>query len=286
MSRDAFDKLFDTDEMTKRERVEATLHHQPVDRVAILEQLCHNPRVLSLYTGPAIYVTIGETDEVMVVNLATRLVELYIPVGDLPSDLALSPDESTLYVTNTTSGTVSVISTASNTVVDTIPVGAAPAAVDFDSTGTEAYVANSGEPTVSVIDVASGMETQKVTVAAAPGELELRRPQGSEIAGYAVGRLKSDIEPYDCELVSLHVHFSRQRRGIGRQLVAAMARALERRGCRSLMLWVLEENRARWFYERLGGQLLDQTKPSGAGPLEVAYGWSDIGRLRREGSLP
>jgi hypothetical protein len=51
MPQNTFDKLFDADEMTKRERVEATLNHQPVDRVAILEQLCYNPGVLSLYTG-------------------------------------------------------------------------------------------------------------------------------------------------------------------------------------------------------------------------------------------
>jgi len=51
MAHDGFEKLFDTDTMTKRERVEATLAHRAVDRAAILEQLCYNPRVLSLYTG-------------------------------------------------------------------------------------------------------------------------------------------------------------------------------------------------------------------------------------------
>ena len=38
----------------ERERVEATLAHQPVDRAAILEQLSYNPRVISLYTGKKI----------------------------------------------------------------------------------------------------------------------------------------------------------------------------------------------------------------------------------------
>ena len=49
------DKLFESDVMTKRERVEATLNHQPVDRVAILEQLSYNPRVIAMYTGKKIY---------------------------------------------------------------------------------------------------------------------------------------------------------------------------------------------------------------------------------------
>jgi hypothetical protein len=40
--------------MTKRERVTATLNHQPVDRCAILEQLSYNPRVIADWTGKRI----------------------------------------------------------------------------------------------------------------------------------------------------------------------------------------------------------------------------------------
>jgi hypothetical protein len=46
-----FEKLFADDTMSKRERVEATLAHQPVDRAAILEQLSYNPGVIAMYTG-------------------------------------------------------------------------------------------------------------------------------------------------------------------------------------------------------------------------------------------
>jgi len=45
------DRLFPTDRMTKRERVEAAVKHLPVDRVPILEQLSYNARVLSDWTG-------------------------------------------------------------------------------------------------------------------------------------------------------------------------------------------------------------------------------------------
>ncbi len=45
------DKIFLTDILTKRERVERTLNLQPVDRVAIHDQLSYNPGVISLYTG-------------------------------------------------------------------------------------------------------------------------------------------------------------------------------------------------------------------------------------------
>ena len=50
----AFEKLLPTDMLSKRERIEATLAHQPVDRAAILEQLSYNPGVISMYTGKPI----------------------------------------------------------------------------------------------------------------------------------------------------------------------------------------------------------------------------------------
>jgi len=49
-----FEKIFPGDKLSKRERVERTLNHQPVDRVAILEQLSYNAGVISMYTGKTI----------------------------------------------------------------------------------------------------------------------------------------------------------------------------------------------------------------------------------------
>ncbi len=45
------ERIFPADVMNKRERVEAALDLQPVDRVPILEQLSYNPRVIAHYTG-------------------------------------------------------------------------------------------------------------------------------------------------------------------------------------------------------------------------------------------
>jgi hypothetical protein len=49
-----FERVFPEDRMTKRERVEATLRHEPVDRAALLEQMAYNPGVIGHYTGRAI----------------------------------------------------------------------------------------------------------------------------------------------------------------------------------------------------------------------------------------
>jgi len=49
-----FEKVFKTDRMSKRERVERSLNLEPVDRVALHDQVSYNPGVVSLYTGRAI----------------------------------------------------------------------------------------------------------------------------------------------------------------------------------------------------------------------------------------
>ena len=48
------EKLFPTDVLSKRERVERTLRHERVDRVALHEQLSYNPGVISLFMGKRI----------------------------------------------------------------------------------------------------------------------------------------------------------------------------------------------------------------------------------------
>ena len=45
----SFEKLFESDKLTKRERVERTVNMQSVDRVALHEQLSYNPDVISYY---------------------------------------------------------------------------------------------------------------------------------------------------------------------------------------------------------------------------------------------
>jgi ribosomal protein S18 acetylase RimI-like enzyme len=108
-----------------------------------------------------------------------------------------------------------------------------------------------------------------------------------QVIGYALGRPGlSDLPPYDSELVSLHVHKDRQGQGAGRALIAAAAQTLSLRGCQSLMLWVLAENRrARALYEQLGGQMIgEKTSLLGEGDIaarEIAYGWEDIHPLCR-----
>jgi ribosomal protein S18 acetylase RimI-like enzyme len=99
------------------------------------------------------------------------------------------------------------------------------------------------------------------------------------VVGYALGKPLSDKEiPYDSELVALHVLSSHQRQGIGRQLIAAVAKGLQKQGCASIMLWTIAGNPVRLWYERLGGvhfsekrSMIDTTEV-----FSVGYGWPEI----------
>lgn len=104
-----------------------------------------------------------------------------------------------------------------------------------------------------------------------------------DIIGFALGRVGSaGISSYDSELISMHVQANQQHKGVGRALIAALARELLHRRCGSLMLWVLQGNPAQGFYERLGGRAVGtQTSRLGEDVTigETAYGWKDIKAL-------
>lgn len=98
--------------------------------------------------------------------------------------------------------------------------------------------------------------------------------------GFAGGGPERDgLSGYDGELYGLYVLAERQRQGIGRALMLAVARRLVAAGYEAMILWVLRDNlKARAFYEAMGGQLTGEKIGTigGADLVEVAYGWPDL----------
>ena len=83
----------------------------------------------------------------------------------------------------------------------------------------------------------------------------------------------------------MHILPENKRQGIGRNLFAAAAKQLNKQGCKSVYLWVLEENfPSRKFYEVLGGKLAGkhQIELGERQLTEVAYSWKDIRQLEME----
>jgi ribosomal protein S18 acetylase RimI-like enzyme len=105
---------------------------------------------------------------------------------------------------------------------------------------------------------------------------------GEGIVGLAVcGPAREPIEGLEAEIHALYVLQSHQRRGVGRALVRASARHFVRNGYFGFYLWVLKANRARLFYEALGGEeIAERTERLGRHPFaEIAYGWHDLSAL-------
>jgi GNAT superfamily N-acetyltransferase len=118
-----------------------------------------------------------------------------------------------------------------------------------------------------------------------PWRFNLVAEEAGKIIGFASGGPERNNDPiYKGELHAIYLLADYQRRGIGRQLTAAVAARLLQQGMASMLVWVLADNRpARAFYERLGGQLLVNKEKElviGGVPLgEVAYGWTEIQSL-------
>jgi YVTN family beta-propeller protein len=69
-----------------------------------------------------LYVAIGDSNSVSVVDTTTNEVKATIPVGQYPGSMAATSDGAWIYVRNYISRTLSVIDARTNRVVDTIPV--------------------------------------------------------------------------------------------------------------------------------------------------------------------
>jgi GNAT superfamily N-acetyltransferase len=97
------------------------------------------------------------------------------------------------------------------------------------------------------------------------------------IVGFASGGLSRAQRDVSGELHLLYVLRDCHRHGIGRALFDACHYELARCGHRGLLVWVLAENTARRFYERLGGEPAGESSVTIAGARlrEVAYVWSD-----------
>lgn len=91
-------------------------------------------------------------DTVSVIDSQSNTVVATIAVGDLPMDVAVTPDGRLAYVTNNRSNTVSVIDVASLTVIDTIAVGSSLRDLVVSPDGRTVYVSDSAGD-VSTIDV-------------------------------------------------------------------------------------------------------------------------------------
>ena len=100
-----------------------------------------------------------------------------------------------------------------------------------------------------------------------------------QIMGFASGGAERENSPvYQGEMYALYLLKEYQRRGIGRQLVATVARRLQQDGFATMLIWVLAENPACAFYAALGGMPAREKMVTIGGKelREIGYGWEDL----------
>src|SRR6266849_3252283 len=111
-----------------------------------------------------------------------------------------------------------------------------------------------------------------------PRDVRVAVGQGDAIHGFGSCGPNRGDRRFAGEVFTLYVAPDWQNQGIGRRLLIALFRRLVAVGCSSAIVWVLRENPARFFYERLGGHQVSR-KPLAVGGTAIeatAYGWRDL----------
>ena len=102
------------------------------------------------------------------------------------------------------------------------------------------------------------------------------------VVGFASGGAsRGPALSHEIEIFTLYLRDEFHGRGIGKDLFLKLSERLAVRSNGSLVVWVLDGNPARYFYEALGGKIIARRDGSmgGAEIEEVAYGWEDIREL-------
>lgn len=109
--------------------------------------------------------------------------------------------------------------------------------------------------------------------------------ESGQIVGFATGGPnRTENTGYNGELYAIYISNDFRDQGIGKKMVVKLAAWLSERKYNSMLVWVLEKNPARYFYEALGGRYVGrkQIEIGGAELFEVSYGWSDISVLLKQ----
>src|SRR6185503_6091252 len=122
------------------------------------------------------YVTMPCTSSVSVFDTSANTVITNIPLGAIPTGIAITPDGTRAYVTS--GGGVFVINTATNTVIANIPINFPTSAVAITPDGARAYVTSPSRSSVLVIDTATNTVIATIMMGITPEQIAIT-PDGT-----------------------------------------------------------------------------------------------------------
>lgn len=111
-----------------------------------------------------------------------------------------------------------------------------------------------------------------------PASVHVALAGGGETIGFGSCGAARGEPDFTAEIFTLYVAPDWQNQGVGRRLLLAMFARLVGQGHKSAIIWVLSENPARFFYQRLGGrQVRQKLLPFNGEKLSASgYGWRDL----------
>ena len=105
-----------------------------------------------------------------------------------------------------------------------------------------------------------------------------------EITGFATGgsnRSTDKFPQFEGELYAIYLLYSAWGKGVGEQLTKSVVKKLGQDNINSMLIWVLADNPACGFYEKMGGIIVGKSEIQIAGGNyeELAYGWNNLQNL-------
>lgn len=101
-----------------------------------------------------------------------------------------------------------------------------------------------------------------------------------EVIGFANGGKErtGKFAPYESEVYAIYLLEPYQGKGLGRKLIQAVVNQLIEAGYESLIIRVLSENEARFFYEAIGGVIVTEGELTIGNKThkEIVYGWQSL----------
>ncbi|WP_354004547.1 GNAT family N-acetyltransferase [Alkalihalophilus pseudofirmus] len=112
------------------------------------------------------------------------------------------------------------------------------------------------------------------------GHVFVAENDNSEVIGFAAGgkERSGNYEGYDGELHIIYLLKDYQGQGIGVHLVRQVVDEMIRSGYQSMLCLVLEGNPSRYFYEAIGGKLIDRVEGEirGEKVIDLVYCWDHL----------
>lgn len=118
-----------------------------------------------------------------------------------------------------------------------------------------------------------------------PEEILLVAEVDGEIIGFCNGGLNKDIktQEYQSCLSAIYILKEFQRKGIGKNLISKFVEYIQKLNLNSMLIWVLEENQSRAFYEKMGGLVVAETDYEFSGKLlkAIGFGWKNLDKQKK-----